>query len=96
MYQIQSQYITKICKSTIDGHKHNSTMVSDASPGTTAPALKMNESFVCMAHVSSDPACAQNGHLKRPHRAFIGGDMRWDSGWFRVVWGLGDIGHTIG
>jgi hypothetical protein len=38
----------------IDGHKHNSTMVSDASPGTTA--LKMNKTFVHMAHVSSDRA----------------------------------------
>jgi hypothetical protein len=42
------------------GHKHNSTLVSDASPGTAAP--KMNESFVHMAHVSSDCACAQDGH----------------------------------
>ncbi len=40
---------------TLDGQKHNSNMVSNASPGTTAP--KMNESFVHMAHVSSDHAC---------------------------------------
>jgi hypothetical protein len=40
-------------------------MVSDASPGTATP--KMNESFVHMAHVSSDRACAQDEYLKRPH-----------------------------
>jgi hypothetical protein len=56
MYQILSQYIANLRKSTIDGHKHNSTMVFDASPGTTTP--KMNEYFVHMAHMSSDHACA--------------------------------------
>jgi hypothetical protein len=40
--------------------KHNSTMVSDASPGTADP--KMNKSFVHTAHISSDCACAQDGH----------------------------------
>jgi hypothetical protein len=60
-------------------------MVSDASSGTTAP--KMNKSFVHMAHVSSDCACAQDGYLKPPHPTIIDGDMRWDSGWF-----LGDFG----
>jgi hypothetical protein len=55
MYQIQSQYIADSRKSMIDGHKHNSTIVSDASPGTAAP--KMNKSFIHMAHVSSDRAC---------------------------------------
>jgi hypothetical protein len=65
----------------IDGHKHNSTMVSDASPGTAAP--KMNKSFVHMlAHFSSDSACAQDGYLKSPYPAIIDRDMRWDSGWF--------------
>jgi hypothetical protein len=73
----------------MDGHKHNSTMVSDASPGTAAP--KMNKSFVHMAHVSSDHACAQDGYLKCPHPTIIDGDMRWDSGWF---WGgFGVWGH---
>jgi hypothetical protein len=62
----------------IDGHKHNSTMVSNASPSTAAP--KMNKSFVHMAHVSSDRACAQDGYLKLPHLTIIDGDMRWDSG----------------
>jgi hypothetical protein len=48
-------------------------MVSNASPGTTAP--KMNEYFVDMAHVSSHHACAQDGSLKRPHPTIIDGDM---------------------
>jgi hypothetical protein len=72
------QYIANLRKSTIDGHKHKSTMVSDASPGITKP--KMNESFVHMAHVSSDRACAQEGYLKRPHPTIIDRDMSWDSG----------------
>jgi hypothetical protein len=89
MYHIKLQYIANLCQITIDCHKHNSTMVSDASPGTTHP--KMNESSVQMAHVSSDRACAQDGYLKRPHLAIIDGDMRWDSGWF--LDGLGVGGH---
>ena len=44
--------------------KHNSTMVSDASPGTTDP--KMNESFVHTVQMSSDRACAQDSYFKRP------------------------------
>jgi hypothetical protein len=64
-------------------------MVSDASPGTAAP--KINKSFVHMAHVSSDCACAQDGYLKRPHPTIIDGDMRWDSGWFLGGFGVG--GH---
>jgi hypothetical protein len=51
-------------------------MVSNASPGTTAP---MKESFVHMAHVSSDHARTQDGYLKRPHLTIIDGDMTWDS-----------------
>jgi hypothetical protein len=54
-------------------------MVSDASPGTTAP--KMNKSFVHMVRVCSNHPCAQDGYLKRPHPTIIDGDMRWDSGW---------------
>jgi hypothetical protein len=87
MYKIQLQYITNLCKSTIDGPKHSSTMVSDASPGTAAP--KMNNSFVHMAHVSSDRACAQDGYLKHPHLTIIDGDMRWDSDWFLGGLGVG-------
>jgi hypothetical protein len=64
-------------------------MVSDASPGTAAP--KMNKSFVHMAHVSSDCACAQDGYLKCPHLTIIDGDMRWDSGW--VLGGFWVGGH---
>jgi hypothetical protein len=64
-------------------------MVSDASPGTTAP--KMNEYFVHMAHMSSDHACVQDGYLKRPHPTIIDGDLRRGSGWFWVVLGSGDI-----
>ena len=89
MYQIYLQYIANLRTSTIDGQKHNSTMVSDASPGTAAP--KMKESFVHMAHVSSYCACAQDCYLKRPHLTIIDGDMRWDSGWF--LGGLGVGGH---
>jgi hypothetical protein len=63
-------------------------MVSDASQGTAAP--KMNKSFVHMAHVATNRACAQDGYLKRPHPTIIDGDMRWDSGWFLGgFWGLG-------
>jgi hypothetical protein len=71
----------------IDGHKHNPTMVSDASPSTAT--LKMNTYFVHMAHMSYDRACAQDGYLKRPHPTIIDGDMRWDSGWFLVGFGVG-------
>ncbi len=64
-------------------------MASNASPGNTAP--KMNESFVYVAHVSSDRACAQDGCLKRPHPTIIDGDRRWDSG--RFLGGFGVGGH---
>jgi hypothetical protein len=60
-------------------------MVSNASPGIAAP--KMNKSFVHMAHVSSNHACAQDGYLKRPHPTIIDEDMRWDS--VRWFWGWG-------
>jgi hypothetical protein len=69
--------------------KHNLIMVFDASPSTAAP--KMNESFIHMAHVSSDHACVQDGYLKRPHPTIIDGDIRWDSGWFFGGFGVG--GH---
>jgi hypothetical protein len=69
--------------------KHNLTMVSDDSPGTTNP--KMNESFVHTAQMSSDRECAQDGYFKRPHPAIIDGDKRLDSGWFCVGFGVG--GH---
>jgi hypothetical protein len=71
------------------GKKHNSTMVSDASPGTAAP--KMNKSFSHMACVCSNRPCAQDGYLKCPHLIIIDGDMWWDSGW--VMGGFGVGGH---
>jgi hypothetical protein len=67
--------------------KYNSTMVSDASPGTADP--KMNESFLHIAQMSSDRACAQDGYFKRPHPTIIDGDMRSDSGWIFVGFGVG-------
>jgi hypothetical protein len=73
----------------MDGHKHNSTMVLDASSSTAAP--KMNEYFVHMAHVSYDRACAQDVYLKSPHPTIFGKDIRWDSVWFLVGFGVG--GH---
>jgi len=67
--------------------KHNSTMESDASPGTADP--KMNESFVHTRQMSSDCACAQDGYFKLPHPTIIDGDKRSDSGWFCVGFGIG-------
>ncbi len=80
---------TVLADKEIDGQKHNFTMVSDASPGTAAP--KMNQSFIHMAHVSFDRACAQEGYLKRPHPTIIDEDMRRDSGWVLGSFGVG--GH---
>jgi hypothetical protein len=91
MYQIKSQCIANLSTSTIDGQKHNSTMVSNALPGTAAP--KINEFFIHMAHVSFNHACAQDGYLKHPHPAIIDGDIRWDSG--RFLGGFGVGGHWI-
>ena len=67
--------------------KHNLTMVSDASTGTTDP--KMHESFVHTAQMSSDCACAQDGYFKRPHSTIIDGDKRSDSGWVCVGFVVG-------
>jgi hypothetical protein len=67
--------------------KHNSTMVSYASPGTAD--CKMNESFVHTAQMSSDRACAQDGYFERPHPTIIDGDKGSDSGWFFVGFGVG-------
>jgi hypothetical protein len=60
--------------------KHNSTMVSNALPGTANP--KMNKSFVHTAQMPSDCACAQDGYFKHPHLTISDGDKRSDSGWF--------------
>jgi hypothetical protein len=67
--------------------KHNSTMVSVASPSTVDP--KMNESFVHTAQMSSNRACAQDGYFERPHPTIIDVDKRSDSGWFFVGFGVG-------
>ena len=67
--------------------KHNSTMVFDASPGTTDP--KMNKLFVHTAQMSSDRACAQDGYFERPHPIIIDDDKRSDSGWLFVGCGVG-------
>jgi hypothetical protein len=67
--------------------KHNSTIVSDASPGTTNP--KMNKSFVHTAQMSSDCACTQDSYFKRPHPTIIDDDKSLDSGWFCVGFGVG-------
>jgi hypothetical protein len=77
----------------MDGQKHNSIMVSDASPDTAA--AKMNECFIRMAHVSSNRACAQDGYLKRPHPTIIDGDMRGTVVGFWAVLELGDIRQVI-
>jgi hypothetical protein len=69
-------------------HKHNLTMVSDASPGSANP--KMNESFVHMAHASSDHERI-GWYFKHPHPTVIDGDMRWDSGWFLGGFGVGGL-----
>jgi hypothetical protein len=84
------QYIANLGTSTVEGQKHNLTMVSNGSPGTATH--KMNESFVHMAHVSSYRACAQDGYLKSFHWTIIDGDMRWVSGWFfGWFWSLGTL-----
>jgi hypothetical protein len=49
-------------------------MVFNASSATTT--LKINKSFIHMAHVSSACACAQDGYLKWPRPTIIDGDMR--------------------
>jgi hypothetical protein len=67
--------------------KHNSTMVSDASPGTTDP--KMNVVFVHTVQMSSGRACSQDDYFKHPHPTIIDGDKRSDNGWFCVGFGVG-------
>ncbi len=67
--------------------KHNSTMISNASPGTPNP--KMNESFVHTVQMFSDRACAQDGYFKRPHPTIFDDDKRTNSGWFCVGFGVG-------
>jgi hypothetical protein len=68
-------------------------MVSNVSPATATP--KINKSFVHMAHLSSDRACAQDGYLEHPHRAILTEICGGTVVGFWVVLGLGDIGHAI-
>ncbi len=70
-------------------HKHNSTMVSDTSPGIADP--KMKESFVYTAQTSWEQQYAQDGYLKCPHPTIIDGDMWSNSGWF--LGGFGVVRH---
>jgi hypothetical protein len=49
--------------------KYDPTMVFDVSPGSVDP--KMNESFVHMAHASSNRACTLDGYFKHPHPTII-------------------------
>jgi hypothetical protein len=87
MYQMLSQYITNLHTSMIDGQKHYSTMIYDALTGTATP--KMNKSFVHMAHVSSDCACAQDWYLKHPSEHYC---QRYEVGQWLVFgwfWGWG-------
>jgi hypothetical protein len=77
-----SRYILLNYVQVLYCQKHNSTMVSDASSGTHAP--KMNKSFIHMAHVSSDRACAQDGYLNVPIQPLL---MEIEVGqWFVFGW----------
>ncbi len=67
--------------------KHKPTMMSAASPRAADP--KMVESPASMAHASSSYACAEDGYFKRPHTPSIDGDIRWDSCWVFVGFGVG-------
>ncbi len=64
-------------------------MTSAASPRAANP--KMVESPASMAHASSSYACTEDGYFKRPHTASIDGDIRLDTCWFFV--GFGVDGH---
>ena len=61
-------------------------MASAALPRASDP--KMVESPASMAHASSCYACTEDGYFKRPHTISIDGDMRLDSGWFLVGFGV--------
>jgi hypothetical protein len=69
--------------------KHNSTMVSDALSGTANP--KMKKSFIYVAKMSSDRACAQDEYFKSPHLTIVDGDTRSGSGWCCVGFGVGGL-----
>jgi hypothetical protein len=67
--------------------KHKPTMMSAASLRAANP--KMVESPASMVHASSSYACAEDGYFKRPHTSSIDGDIRWDSCWVFVGFGVG-------
>jgi hypothetical protein len=62
-------------------------MASAASPRADDP--KMMESPASMVHASSSYACAEDGYFKHPDRISIDGNIRSDSGWFFVGFGVG-------
>ncbi len=64
-------------------------MASAPSPRADNP--KMMESPASMAHASSSYACAEDGYFKHPDTMSIDRDIRLDSGWFFVGFGVG--GH---
>jgi hypothetical protein len=68
-------------------------MESVASPRVADP--KMVESPASMAHASSSYACAEDGYFKCPHMMSIDGDIRLDSDWFFVGFGVaGRLTHN--
>jgi hypothetical protein len=69
--------------------KHKPTMASAVSPRADDP--KMMESPASMLQASFSCACAEDGYFKRPDTMSIDGDIRSDSGWFFVGFGVG--GH---
>jgi hypothetical protein len=70
--------------------KHNSTMVSDASPGTAQPQDERIIGSSCSADVFRT-VHAHTGMVtsERPHPTIIDGNKRSDSGWFCVGFGVG-------
>ncbi len=61
-------------------------MASAASPRADDP--KMMEPPASMVHASSSYACAEDGYFKHPDTMSIDGDIRLDSGWFFVGFGV--------
>jgi hypothetical protein len=63
-------------------------MASAASPRADDPKM-MEPPPASMAHVSFSYACAEDGYFKRTNTISIDGDIRSDSGWFCVGFGVG-------
>jgi hypothetical protein len=66
-------------------------MASAASPRADDPKMMEPPASMAMAHASSSYACAEDGYFKRPNTMSIDGDIRSDSGWFFVSFGV--CGH---